>query len=107
MASLKIVREDRHGAITLRLEGTINGEAAAELEHQLNALDTNEIVLDFSLVREFMDAAVPTVLRAIESKSCHLQGMVRHHVRMFRYFGHKSPQVVERGFGAPEERILM
>jgi hypothetical protein len=107
MASLQIVREEKKGTITLRLEGVLNGEAAAELGRKLNELETHQVVIDFSHVREFIDAAVPAVIRAIESKPCQLQGLVRHHVRMFRYFGHTTPQLPEQDFGIPEDRVLM
>jgi len=103
MSTIQVVREEAKGIITLRLEGTLNGEAAVELHRELDNLETNEVVIDFSHLRQFLDSAVPQVLEAIRSKPCQLQGLMRHQQRMFRYFGHMTPQEAERDFGVPEE----
>jgi 2'-5' RNA ligase len=107
MATIEILRDEKTDTITLRLEGTLNEAAAIDLHRELDRLNTHQVVIDFSHLRQFLDSAVPEVVEAIRSKDCQLQGLMRHHARMFRYFGHTTPQAVERDFGAPEEPALM
>jgi hypothetical protein len=85
--SLQIHREIQAGRVMLRLEGTLDGRTAQQLRDLLDAADAGELVLDFSLVRDFKDTAVAVLTRDLGSRPVQLRGLAGHQARMFRYFG--------------------
>jgi anti-anti-sigma regulatory factor len=87
MAGLQIHQEERAGRIMLRLEGTLDWRTAVQLRHSLEALGTQEVVLDFTHLREFKDTAVGVLTRDLSARKVEMRGLAGHHERMFRYFG--------------------
>jgi anti-anti-sigma regulatory factor len=81
------------GEITIRLDGVFDGASAWELRHTLDAVrqGAQNVVLDFSRVREFYDFGVAVLAHGLaqrgESPRVALKGLRQHQLRMFRYFG--------------------
>jgi anti-anti-sigma regulatory factor len=86
--ALQIHREIESGRMMLRLEGTLDGRTAHQLRDTLGTAEGREVVLDFSLVRDFKDTAVAVLTRDLQSlPPVQLRGLTGHPARMFRYFG--------------------
>jgi anti-anti-sigma regulatory factor len=103
MAGLQIHQEERAGRIMLRLEGTLDWRTAVELRHSLEALGgAQEVVLDFTHLREFKDTAVGVLTRDLAARKVELRGLAGHHERMFRYFG-VSTGARSSAYYTPEE----
>ena len=98
--------EDGTDTVTLRLEGTFDGKAAELLRRSLQALGPNQdVVVDFSRVRSFVDLAVAVLTRDLSHArgKLHLRGLAGHPERMFRYFGLTAPMPPPAGFYVAEE----
>ena len=87
MAGLQIHQEEVAGTVTLRLEGTLDWRTAAQLRRSLDALGAQEVVLDFTHLREFQDTAVVVLTKDLLTHKLQFRGLAGHHERMFRYFG--------------------
>jgi hypothetical protein len=61
------------------------------------------VVLDFSGVRSFADAAVGVLVRGLERTRLKVRGVGGHPERMLRYFGLCSQESGERAYYTPEE----
>ena len=85
--ALQIHKEIQPGRVMLRLEGTLDGRTAHQLRESLGGADGGEVVLDFSLVRDFKDTAVAVLTRDLGTRRVTLRGLAGHQARMFRYFG--------------------
>lgn len=106
MAGLQIHREDVAGHITLRLEGVLDGKTAQEVQTSLESLKDQEVVLDFTHLREFKDSAVGVLTRNL-AHSVKLRGLATHHERMFRYFGVATGFVPLRPYYTPEDVLSL
>ena len=84
---LQIHKEIQAGRVMLRLEGTLDGRTAHQLRDSLGSADGGELVVDFSLVRDFRDTAVAVLTRDLGERPVQLRGLAGHQARMFRYFG--------------------
>ncbi len=82
--------------VTLRVEGPFNRDAASRLRTRLEALHQAPVVLDFSRVGTFCDAAIDVLVRGLAAPRLQLRGLATHQERMFRYLG----------YGAPSQRPL-
>jgi anti-anti-sigma regulatory factor len=83
-------QSEHEGARTvIRLAGTFDRASAFELAHRLEGEPADELVLDFSLVREFADLGVATLATGLAGAERRLlmRGLRQHQLRMFRYFG--------------------
>jgi anti-anti-sigma regulatory factor len=87
--SCEFIREAEGDRAVFRLAGVLDRAAASELAERLRAEQCGEVVLDFSLVREFADLAVATLARALAEGERRplLRGLRQHQLRIFRYFG--------------------
>ena len=100
-SALHIRREQLAGRTLLFLEGTFDGATAQQLRDSL--LETEgPVVVDFSQVRQFKDAAVAVLTRAMK-EGVHLRGLGDHHERLLRYFGLPTERPVERHYYRPED----
>jgi anti-anti-sigma regulatory factor len=104
--SLQIRREDVAGTVTLHLVGTFDGSTADQLNGMLEGLEAREVVLDFSQVRRFADAAVAVASRSMTQRQVRLCGLDRHQERVFRYFGVDHAPTAPRAYWAAEEALL-
>ena len=102
MAGLEIHQEELAGRITLRLEGTLDWRTAAQLRHSLEALGSQEVLLDFTHLREFKDTAVGVLTQDLPAHKVQFRGLGEHHERMFRYFGVATGSP-SRAYYTPEE----
>ncbi len=85
-----IVRELVGGRAVIRIAGVFDRASAFELRERVERVPSSDLVLDFSLVREFGDLGVATLahgLAGAEPRRLHLRGLRQHQLRMFRYFG--------------------
>jgi anti-anti-sigma regulatory factor len=85
------MRRDTEGHRTvLRLSGVFDRDSASELRELLARSAGEELVVDFSLVREFADLGVAVLARDLASapgRRLSLRGLRTHQLRLFRYFG--------------------
>jgi anti-anti-sigma regulatory factor len=89
MSGCRIDRETEDGRTVIRVSGTFDSASACELSDRLAREPGDDVVLDFSLVREFADLGVAALARGLADRSQHLslRGLRQHQVRIFRYFG--------------------
>lgn len=90
MRACSIVREQEAGRAVIRVAGGVFDRASAfELRDRLEREPAGDVVLDFSLVREFADLGVATLAHGLAwgDRRVHLLGMRPHQLRIFRYFG--------------------
>ena len=87
--SCTFVREVEGGRAVIRLSGVFDRVSAAELAERLEAERGGEVVLDFSLVREFADLGVAALAHELAGGDRRLlmRGLRQHQLRIFRYFG--------------------
>ena len=87
--SCEFVREVEGSRTVFRLSGVFDRGSASELAEWLQAERGGEIVLDFSLVREFADLGVAALAHdlADADRRLLLRGLRQHQLRIFRYFG--------------------
>jgi anti-anti-sigma regulatory factor len=85
------MRRDTEGARTvLRLSGVFDRDSVSALREELARSPGEELVVDFSLVREFADLGVAALARDLASapaRRLSLRGLRTHQLRLFRYFG--------------------
>jgi hypothetical protein len=87
--SCKFVREIEGGRTVIRLSGVFDRASACELTERLEGEPGTEVVLDFSLVREFADLGVAALAHDLAGGGRRLimRGLRQHQLRIFRYFG--------------------
>ncbi len=73
----------------IRVAGVFDRASAFELRDRLEREGSRDLVLDFSLVREFADLGVATLAHGLAGadRRLHLRGLRQHQLRIFRYFG--------------------
>src|SRR5512133_694063 len=79
-----------HGELVIQIGETFDGKAATRLAGWLGEVPaTDDLVLDFSRVRECEDFSLASVARNLAARGTRLQvkGLTRHQERMLRYFG--------------------
>jgi anti-anti-sigma regulatory factor len=83
------IQRERQGARTVfRVSGVFDRASALELRRTLDEDPGDELVLDFSLVREFADLGIATLASGLcLHRRLRLLGLRQHQERLFRYFG--------------------
>ena len=89
MPACRIVRDLVDGRAVIRVAGVFDRASAFELRDRLERETAIDVVLDFSLVREFADLGVATLAHGLAGadRRLHLRGLRQHQLRIFRYFG--------------------
>ncbi len=90
MPGCSILRETEGDLTVIRVAGVFDRASAFELRDRVEREpSTDDLVLDFSLVREFADLGVATLAHGLVGvdRRLHLRGLRQHQLRMFRYFG--------------------
>jgi anti-anti-sigma regulatory factor len=89
MDACSIVRELEDGRAVIRIAGVFDRASAFELRDRLEREPSGDVVLDFSLVREFADLGVATLAHGLAGgeRRLRLLGLRHHQLRIFRYFG--------------------
>ncbi|HVI96581.1 MAG TPA: STAS domain-containing protein [Anaeromyxobacter sp.] len=83
-----IEMERESGRTVFRVSGVFDRSSAAELRRRLDAEDGADVILDFSLVREFADLGVAALASELGAgRRLRLRGLRQHQLRIFRYFG--------------------
>jgi anti-anti-sigma regulatory factor len=88
--SCSMLRETEGPRTVLRLSGVFDRDSVSELREELARSAAEDVVLDFSLVREFADLGVAALARDLASardRRLSLRGLRTHQLRLFRYFG--------------------
>jgi hypothetical protein len=78
------------GELVIRIDGSFDAKAAARLAGWLGEVPSgDDLVLDFTQVRDCQDFSLASVARNLASRGTRLQvrGLTRHQERMLRYFG--------------------
>jgi len=86
-ATLRIHQEASSPSVTVQVEGTLDATTAAQLRASLEALPAPELVVDFSRVQQFQDAAVAVLTPALAGRAHRLLGLGPHQAHVFRCFG--------------------
>ncbi len=83
------VTRGAHGEVVIRLDGTFDAGAATRLSGWLVEVPCGEqLVLDFSQVRDCDDCGLASVARGLAARErLVVRGLTRHHERMLRYLG--------------------
>lgn len=89
MRGCSIVRKLEGGRVVIRVAGVFDCSSAFELRDRLEREPAGDLVLDFSLVREFADLGVATLAHGLADgeRRLKLRGLRQHQLRIFRYFG--------------------
>lgn len=105
-ATCQMQRETDGDRAVVRLSGVFDRDSASELAEELARSPAREVVVDFSLVREFADLGVAALARDLARRAerpLHLRGLRTHQLRLFRYFGVDVAALEHLPF-APAER---
>ena len=89
MPACRIERGTEDGRTVLRVSGVFDFDSARELHTRLAGEPGDDLVLDFSHVREFADLGVAALARGLAGgeRRISLRGLRQHQLRIFRYFG--------------------
>ena len=89
MSGCRIERETEDGRTVIRVSGVFDSDSAGELSARLAGEMGDDVILDFSLVREFADLGVAALARGLADRRCglSLRGLRQHQLRVMRYFG--------------------
>ncbi len=83
--------ETSRGSVLVRFGRRFGPEEAERLEETVVAFSpVSQLVIDFSAVHQFEDAAVIPLARTIRARPgirLSLRGLTLHHIRLLRYFG--------------------
>lgn len=92
--------EARQGTVFLKLDDRFTARDAERVSEAVEALAPfSQLIVDFSEVREFHDAAFfsfSRVLRALAKVNVVLRGLTRHQTRVLRYLGLPLAEVTAR-----------
>ena len=103
-AKINFKTDEHNGALSVRVEGTFDGEAALQLQQLLEELKAGDVELDFSKTRQFLDLAVALLTRSLHKRRVTFRGLGEHQERMFRYFGvATSPRSEPSAYYKPED----
>jgi anti-anti-sigma regulatory factor len=85
----QLTREMEGERPVLRLRGQFDRASAWALRERLETEAAPELVVDFSLVRDFSDLAVAVLAHGVQLTHARivLRGLRQHQLRIFRYCG--------------------
>jgi anti-anti-sigma regulatory factor len=89
MTDCTITREWDGDRLVLRLAGAFDRATSWSLRDSLEREPAPEVVLDFSLVRDFSDLAIAVLAHGLQAgqRPVSLRGLRQHQLRIFRYCG--------------------
>lgn len=96
MAEHRISCVMSEGTATFYVEGTFDGQAAKELRRSMDEVLAEQVVIDFSRVSSFWDAAIGVLSSGLSPHQLALRGLGAHQDRLFRYFGFQPTPTKER-----------
>jgi hypothetical protein len=89
MSECGVAKELEGGCPVLRVVGVFDRAAAWVLRARIEQERQRELVLDFSLVREFSDLGVAVLAHGLQgcATRVRVRGLGQHELRIFRYCG--------------------
>lgn len=89
MSDCKITRERDGERVLYRLSGAFDRAGAWALRAKLDCEPAQELVFDFSLVRDFSDLGIAVVAHGLTESPRRVvfRGLRQHQLRIFRYCG--------------------
>jgi anti-anti-sigma regulatory factor len=89
MADCSITKEREGERVLYRLAGVFDRAAAWALREKVDREAGREVLLDFSLVRDFSDLGVAVLAHGLTNASRRVlfRGLRQHQLRIFRYCG--------------------
>jgi anti-anti-sigma regulatory factor len=89
MADCTITTERGGGRVTFRVAGVFDRNSAWNLREKLELEPEADVLVDFSLVRDFSDLGVAVLAHALAGagRRVALRGLRQHQLRIFRYCG--------------------
>jgi len=89
MTDCNINREHDGDRVLYRLSGAFDRTGAWALRAKLDRETADEVLLDFSLVRDFSDLGVAVVAHGLQEapRRIRFRGLRQHQLRIFRYCG--------------------
>jgi hypothetical protein len=89
MNDCNIIRERDGDRVLYRLSGVFDRAGAWALRAKLDRENAGEVLLDFSLVRDFSDLGVAVVAHGLTEapRRVLFRGLRQHQLRIFRYCG--------------------
>lgn len=89
MADCDISRERDGDRVLYRLSGVFDRTGAWSLREKLDGETAEDVLLDFSLVRDFSDLGVAVVAHGLHEtpRRVRFRGLRQHQLRIFRYCG--------------------
>ena len=97
-AECVITREWEGDRVVLRVAGVFDRGNAWTLRERVDRETAPEVLLDFSLVRDFSDLGVAVLAQGVHSSGRRVQfrGLRQHQLRIFRYCGVSVDEVSAR-----------
>ena len=107
MSECSVTREWEGDRLVLRLSGTFDRPAAWTLRERIERETAPEILLDFSLIRDFSDLAVAVLAHGLQAspRKVLFRGVRQHQLRIFRYCGVALEEVTARDAVAPAQPV--
>jgi STAS domain-containing protein len=89
MPGCRMVRKTEGEHAVIHVAGVFDRPSALELSGRLERETLGDVVLDFSLVREFADLGVAALAVGLAGadRRIRLRGLRQRQLRIFRYFG--------------------
>jgi anti-anti-sigma regulatory factor len=89
MPDCNITRDWESDRLVLRLDGVFDRATAWNLRDRVERETAAEILVDFSLVRDFSDLAVAVLAHGLQmsQRRVMFRGLRQHQLRIFRYCG--------------------
>ena len=98
-----ISREREGERVLYRLSGSFDRAGAWDLRACIDREPATEVLLDFSLVRDFSDLGLAVVAHGLiaGAKHVHFRGVRQHQLRIFQYCGVVIDELRAGGFASP------
>ncbi len=89
LTNCTIAREWEGEQVVYRLSGVFDRDSAWALRQQVESESERDVLLDFSLVRDFSDLGVAVLAHGLTSAPRRIlfRGLRQHRLRVFRYCG--------------------
>ena len=89
MSESTITREWEGDKLVMRMSGVFDRASAWTLRDKVERESAQEVLLDFSLVRDFSDLAVAVLAHGLSGlrRRVAFRGLRQHQLRIFRYCG--------------------
>lgn len=106
MADCIISREPDGERVVYRVAGSFDRAGAWSLREQVERESAREVLLDFSLVREFSDLGVAVLAHGLTTAGRRVlfRGLRQHQLRVFRYCGVAVDELASSPVTVPPER---